>query len=77
MIGGGGWRWWEANVEIGALRNWGKGDSVGVQRGRWGEQRVTSRGQVLLGKKSDVVFSWPWGRLWNVLGQFIFSEIPF
>ena len=63
---------------IGALRNGGSAVSVGVQRATWGQQRVTSRGQVLLGeKKSDVVFSWPWGRLWNVLGQFIFSEIPF
>lgn len=27
-------------------------------------------------KKGDRVFSWPRGRLWNVLAQFIFSEIP-
>ena len=36
---------------IGALRNGGSAVSVGVQRGKWGQQRVTSRGQMLLGKK--------------------------
>ena len=77
MIGGWGWRWWEANVEIGALRNWGKGEQRGCAEGQVGTAEGNIPGQVLLGKESDVVFSWPRGRLWNVLGQFILSEILF
>lgn len=59
-----GWRWW-ANVNR-ALRNgaW----PACVQRATGGQQRRSiPRGQVLLGKKSDVVFSCPgktFGMFW-------------
>ena len=80
---GGQHRWLEGGDGGGGRQTWrselwesgGRGLGVGVQRCRWGHRRVTTPAGAPW-EKSDV-FSWPWRGLWSVLGQFIFSEIPF
>ena len=71
MTAGWGGRWWEANVQIRALRNWVEGAQPGCAELQVGTLEGDTPGTGASWEKGDMVFSWPWGRLWNVLGEFL------